>query len=88
MGRNPDFIGLGAQKSGTSWIYTCLSEHPEVYMPVKEVQFFSQESNWSKGYGWYEDILEKCPPGTKAGEFSTSYLVSAAAPQRIYQRYS
>ena len=25
-----DFIGVGAQKAGTSWIYACLYDHPEL----------------------------------------------------------
>ncbi|MDD5271539.1 MAG: sulfotransferase [Methylovulum sp.] len=34
-------IGIGAQKSGTSWLADYLSEHPEVFMsPIKELHFF------------------------------------------------
>ena len=87
MRRAPDFIGLGAQRAGTSWIYACLYEHPEVCMPVKETHFFSRERNWSKGYAWYEALFEECPQEAKIGEFSTSYLVDLATPERIYQRY-
>jgi hypothetical protein len=37
----PDFIGIGIQKSGTSWLYRQLREHPEVYLPpLKELRFF------------------------------------------------
>jgi len=87
MGRSPDFIGLGAQKAGTSWIYACLYEHPQVYAPVKEIHFFSRERNWSKGYEWYETFFNNCPPGAKTGEFSTSYLHDSNTPERIYRRY-
>ena len=87
MGGYPDFIGLGAQRAGTSWIYACLYEHPNICIPVKEIHFFSRERNWSKGYGWYEAIFEKCPQDAKAGEFSTSYLSDSATPERIHQRY-
>ncbi len=87
MGRYPDFIGLGAQRAGTSWIYSCLYEHPNIYLPVKEIHFFSRERNWSKGYEWYEAIFEKCPQDAKTGEFSTSYLSDPATPERIHERY-
>lgn len=87
MGRPPDFIGLGAQKAGTSWIYACLYEHPQIYAPVKEIHFFSRERNWVKGYEWYESFFQDCPPGAKAGEFSTSYLCDPHTPERIYRRY-
>ncbi len=87
MGRYPDFIGLGAQRAGTSWIYACLYEHPDICIPVKEIHFFSRERNWPKGYEWYEAIFEECPQDAKTGEFSTSYLSDPATPERIHRRY-
>lgn len=37
----PDFIGIGAQRSGTSWLYRRLGEHPELWLPpIKEIHFF------------------------------------------------
>jgi hypothetical protein len=87
MGRYPDFIGLGAQRAGTSWIYSCLYEHPNICIPIKEIHFFSRERNWSKGYEWYEAIFEKCPQDAKTGEFSTSYLSDPTTPERIHERY-
>ncbi len=39
------FLGIGAQKSGTSWLYTMLSQHPHVAFPGnKEIHF------WDKNY--------------------------------------
>ena len=87
MGRAPDFIGIGAQRAGTSWIYACLYEHPDICIPVKEIHFFSRKKNWSKGYEWYESIFNKCHQNTKVGEFSTSYLSDLDTPERIYYRY-
>jgi len=87
MGRIPDFIGLGAQKAGTSWIYSCLCEHPQICMPIKEIHFFSRQRNWLRGYEWYEDIFAQCPQDAKTGEFSTSYLTNPIVPERIQQRY-
>jgi len=81
-----DFIGIGAQKSGTSWAYTCLYEHPEVCIPVKEIHFFSRP-RYSEGIAWYEDHFKKCGEGKKRGEWSTSYLYSTEAPERIHAAY-
>lgn len=40
--RMPDFIIIGAGKSGTSSVYEYLNEHPEVHMsPVKETNYFA-----------------------------------------------
>jgi hypothetical protein len=87
MAKYPDFIGIGAQRAGTSWIYACLYEHPDLYNPIKEVHFFSRQRNWSRGYPWYESLFEQCPPSAKAGEFSTSYLEDLLTPERIQRRY-
>ncbi len=81
-----DFIGVGAQKSGTSWAYTCLYEHPQVCAPIKEIHFFSRP-RFEKGKEWYESHFKKCEESKICGEFSTSYLYSNEAPIRIHDLY-
>ncbi len=81
-----DFIGLGAQKSGTSWAYACLYEHPEICAPVKEIHFFSRP-RYEEGISWYEAHFKKCDEGKLKGEFSTSYLYSDETPERIRTCY-
>lgn len=40
--RYPDFLCIGAQKSGTSWLDANLRRHPRVWMPwIKELQYFN-----------------------------------------------
>jgi hypothetical protein len=81
-----DFLGIGAQKSGTSWVYTCLYEHPEICAPIKEIHFFSRP-RFSEGIEWYEAHFKKCAEGKLRGEFSTSYLYAREAPARISGLY-
>ena len=81
-----DFIGLGAQKAGTSWVYACLYEHPEIHAPIKELHFFSRD-RFSKGKDWYESHFSHRKEGQKVGEFSTSYLYSKETPERIKELY-
>ena len=39
--RGPDFIGIGAPRAGTSWIYEVLSRHPAIWLPpIKELHYF------------------------------------------------
>jgi len=40
---SPDFIGIGAQKAGTTWLHRNLSVHPEIFMPRKEVHYFDRK---------------------------------------------
>jgi hypothetical protein len=37
---NPDFIIIGAQKAATTFLQSCLRDHPEVFMPKGETTFF------------------------------------------------
>ena len=43
----PNFLGIGAQKAGTSWLAKNLEKHPEIYMsPHKEIHFFDQSASY------------------------------------------
>jgi len=43
----PDFIGIGAQKAGTSWLFRRLEELPEFALPpVKEIHYFDRSRNY------------------------------------------
>jgi hypothetical protein len=42
--RLPDFLVIGVQKGGTSWLWDQLRQHPRIWMPpFKELQFFNHE---------------------------------------------
>ena len=42
----PHFIGIGAQKSGTTWLYINVKQHPQIWLPpVKELNYFGKNSS-------------------------------------------
>ncbi|HEX7170920.1 MAG TPA: sulfotransferase [Rubrobacter sp.] len=45
MAMYPDFIGIGAQKSGTTWLHRNLHAHPQLWLPRKEVHYFDKKIN-------------------------------------------
>lgn len=49
----PNFLCIGAQKSGTSWLDSVLRQHPDIAMPRgrKEVHYYT--NGWWKGVYWY-----------------------------------
>src|SRR5215831_18496905 len=48
----PDFIVIGAQKSGTSSMFSYLRQHPQVARPMhKEIYYFDR--HYSRGLSWY-----------------------------------
>ncbi len=48
-GRYPDFVGIGAQKAGTTWLGHNLQLHPQIWMPkIKELHYFNDRKSDSK----------------------------------------
>ncbi len=79
----PHFIGIGAQKAGTSWLHACLYEHPGIYMPAsKEIHFFSKY--YDRGVPWYEAHFRAGRATQWAGEFSPTYMYYPEAAKRLY----
>jgi len=37
-----DFICIGAPKCATTWLAKTLNEHPDIFMPEKEPNFFNK----------------------------------------------
>jgi hypothetical protein len=91
-----DFIGIGAPRSGTTWVAECIKEHPQINFPKeKEVDFFNSQdhfvelfnlrNSWDKGIEHYKTLFSEMKPSHKIrGEFSVSYLSDKEAPKRIH----
>lgn len=79
-----NFIGIGAQKSGTTWLDACLREHPDIFLhPIKEVHFFdrindlSQVNEYEKSFSSNNEKI--------VGEITPSYILNKKSHQLIYQ---
>ncbi len=81
---HPDFLIIGAQKAGTTSLYETLRSHRHVFMPPeKELQFFSQNKNFKKGWTHYEHAFRNKLLGQVCGEASPHYLCQRVAAERI-----
>ena len=81
--RLPNFLYLGPDKSGSSWLFEVLRQHPDCYVPAcKDVYYFDEQ--YAKGADWYASFFDGAPPQAVAvGELSHGYLFSTAAADRI-----
>jgi hypothetical protein len=88
----PDFLIIGAQKAGTTALYSYLRRHPEITGPIwKEVSFFDRR--YARGVAWYRGhfptvlrhayIRRRHGHDPIVGEASPSYLFHPLAPQRV-----
>lgn len=74
-GHRPQFLIIGAQKAGTTWLWQMLDEHPGTDLPRrKEIFFFSRSEVYQKGLSWYLRHFAHLDPRRVTGEASTDYL--------------
>lgn len=73
-GRWPDFIVIGAMKSGTTSLFETLCRHPRLFMcEPKEPMFFSRDPVFERGYDWYRSLFAGARDDQFVGEASTCY---------------
>lgn len=89
MARKPDFLIIGAQKCGTTWLWAVLRDHPQVYLPeTKELEFFSYSKNL-EGEGFERYLAENFAGAGDAlavGEATPSYFWNSCAPPEYCEK--
>jgi len=85
----PDFLILGAQKSGTSALYSYLSKHPSITpASKKEIYFFNKDMVYSRGFAWYHGhfpLPHELGRHALTFEATPGYLYYSKVAQRIYE---
>lgn len=84
----PNFIIIGAPNAGSSYLWTQLREHPDIYMPeVKEPRFFS-DNNYEEKWEGYEELFSDWNGERAIGEASVNYSethIWPDVPNRIHR---
>lgn len=86
VGRLPDYIIIGAQRSGTTTLQALINAHPDAACSLggvrEELHFFCHTRRWKRwGAEWY---ASKFPDGPQVvGEKSPMYLHHILVPRRI-----
>ncbi len=82
----PNFIGVGGEKTASTWIYKCLLEHPQICGPKKkELSYFDtvkiigweprEKSEYEKyGIEKYLEHFNHCDDTKITGEYTAQYL--------------
>jgi len=82
----PNFLCIGASKSGTTSLFEILEQHPEIGLSsFKEPHFFDNDLNWKQGVDWYSKSYFLGLNKKVVGEFTPSYLSKDICPSRIKQ---
>lgn len=78
----PNFLFIGPDKSGSSWLFDALEVVDDVYVaPAKDLYFFDR-FYWL-GWGWYESHFRVNGDAAAVGEICHDYLFSPIAAKRI-----
>ncbi len=79
----PNFLIVGAVKSGTTSLFEYLRGHPEVFMPsIKEASFFAGEGGRSEAD--YLALFRQAGSARAVGEVSGSYLYPPSTASAIH----
>ncbi|SDQ14902.1 sulfotransferase domain-containing protein [Virgibacillus salinus] len=88
-----DFLIVGAEKSGTTWLYDNLKQIDNIYLPdTKEVNYFNKYNSflelnpgYQKNLSWYMQFFKNRKDHQLAGEASPMYLCDSQAYKEIYK---
>jgi hypothetical protein len=85
----PNFLIIGAAKSGTTSLYHYLRQHPDIYMsPIKEPNYYTDDDNLLPGAIRSREKYEQLFAGAKderaRGEATVRYLNAIAGVDRIH----
>lgn len=82
----PNFLYIGVPRAGSTWLFTMLLEHPEVFVPpAKDIYFFDRY--YDKGLGWYLSHFQSAGGYKAVGELSHDYYFSEVAAERIHHDF-
>lgn len=88
-----DFLGIGVQKGGTTWLYRQLTRHPQVAFPAgKETHFWDRggAAGCDRWVQKLQPVSRLSPDGrpVRTGEITPSYaLLSEGAIRAIHARF-
>ncbi len=87
----PNFLIIGAEKGGTTWLHAQLKKHPDIFLPhTKELHFFNKYNSnfiahdyFKYGINWYLNFYKEYQGQTAIGDVTPMYICDAEAPFRI-----
>jgi len=79
--RLPDFIAVGPQRTGTTWLHEVLKGHVGLPQDVKETQYFKW--HYDQGRDWYSAHFVSSRNDLPVGEICPVYFNSRIALNRI-----
>ncbi|NNM32947.1 MAG: hypothetical protein HKO53_07755 [Gemmatimonadetes bacterium] len=80
-----DFVLIGAQKAGSTFLHHAILHHPGLRMPVGEVPVFEYPTYSPGALEWLDGLLSQTPGGAVRGIKRPDYLGRPEAPRLIHR---
>jgi hypothetical protein len=79
-----NFLGIGAHKCATTWLFEHLSKHPDISFPgSKEIHFWDKQRHL--GAQWWLNLFRNSDDGRRKGEITPAYaILEPATIQEIF----
>jgi len=88
VGDNQILICPGAQRSGTTFLYSLLSQHPDInFSKYKEVHFFSVDHEYKKGINYFLDMFKEKENKKYIADCTPEYLPKFYSISRIKKEF-
>jgi len=91
MSLYPNFLIIGAARSGTTTLYSYMKDHPDIFLPKNkrpEPHFFFKASEYAQGLEYYRNrFFSEVSRQTAIGEASTSYLFGPETPALVHKHF-
>lgn len=82
----PNFIGLGAARAGSTWIARNLMQHPDIFLPgKKELHYFDR--NFKNGISYYEAEYADWSGEKAIGEITPQYFHNQKVAELIREQF-
>jgi hypothetical protein len=78
-------VGIGPQKTGTTWLDMCLREHPQLCFPRGTKETFFLNERFDKGWSWYWRHFKHYLDTQFCAEIGPSYFDVPEVAERLYQ---
>lgn len=76
-------VGVGPQRTATTWLHRCLEAHPGLCLPARVKETFFLDRRYDRGWDWYWSHFEGCGPGSLRAEIAPTLFHVPAAAERL-----
>lgn len=81
--RRLDAVGVGPQKTATSWLHACLEPHLDLCFPARVKETFFLDRHFGRGWDWYWSHFGACPSGSLRAEIAPTLFHLPQATARL-----